>query len=320
MRPPQVNLQHIITFYFVAREGSYSTASDKLCITEPAVNQQIRALELRYGVKLIYVKKKRAYLTRAGEKLFAYAEGLSNKVMMIDNFLKSYMVTTLHIGISGTLMFYLVGIIDKFKELHPAVQVTMRQATSALLVEELTQFRHDICLVGSLPRIDENLRVLRIPEVEQMVFVASPDHALAGDTIVKWEDLTRYPLIIQHEGSCAREIVRRHFTIRRLKPLVGAEVDNIECAKGLARQRKGIALMFLPNVREEVAQGLLKIIPVVDGEIKLGIDILTNKKISQSPLVEAFLNVIREHFNLEILHMDTASVPMSSGNSPTLEE
>jgi len=304
MRPPQVNLQHLISFYFVAREGSYSSASDKLYITEPAVNQQIRALELRYGVKLVYVKKKRAHLTRAGERLFVYAEELFNKVMVIDNFLKSYKVTTLHIGISATLMFYLVGIIDKFKELYPAVQVTMRQATSSILVEELTNFRHDICLVGSMPRIDENLRVLRVPGVEQMVFVASPDHPLASGIMVTWEDLTCYPLIIQHEGSCAREIVRLHFKSRRLKPLVGAEIDNIECAKGLARQKKGIALMFLPNVREEVAQGLLKIIPVVDGVIKLGIDILTNRKISLSPLVEAFLNIIREHFNIEILDLN----------------
>ncbi len=300
VRSPQINLQHIISFYIVAHEESFSTASDKLCISEPAVHQQIRGLELHYGVKLFYVKRKRVHLTKAGEKLLVYAEEIFNQATMTENFLKSYRASILHIGIAGTLVPYLTGIIDKFKELYPTVQVTMREGPSAILVEELSSFRHDICLVGSLPTSDDGLRVLRIPEVERMVFVASPEHPLAGGTAVTWEDLTRYPLIIQHEGSCAREIVYRHFDSRCLKPLVGAEVDNIECAKGLARQKKGIALMFFPNVKEELVIGSLKIIPVVDGDIKLGIDVLMNREIDLSPMMKAFLDVVRAHFNQEL--------------------
>ena len=297
MRLPQINLQHIITFYFVAHEESFSAASGKLYITEPAVHQQIRGLELHYGVKLVYVKRKRVYLTKAGEKLLAYAEEIFNQAMMTENFLKSYRTSILHIGIAGTMMLYLMGIIDRFKELYPSVQVTVREGPSRVLAEELLDFRHDICLVGSLPRIDGSLRVFRIPEVEQMVFVASPEHPLASGPIATWEDLTRYPLIIQHEGSCAREIVHEHFTRRHLQPLIGAEVDNIGCAKGLARQKKGIALMFLPNVKEELALGSLKLIPVVEGEIRLGIDVLTNKEASTTAVTEAFLNIIKEHFH-----------------------
>jgi DNA-binding transcriptional LysR family regulator len=166
-----------------------------------------------------------------------------------------------------------------------------------VLAEELLDFRHDICLVGSLPLVNENLRVFRIPEVEHMVFVASPEHPLASGPAATWEDLTHYPLIIQHEGSCAREIVHEHFTRRNLKPVVGAEVDNIGCAKGLARQKKGIALMFLPNVSEELALGSLKIVPVVDGEIRLGIDVLTNREAASTTVAEAFFNIVKEHFS-----------------------
>jgi DNA-binding transcriptional LysR family regulator len=299
VRPPQVNLQHIITFYFVAREESFSSASEKLCITEPAVHQQIRGLELHYGIKLIYVKKKRAHLTKAGEKLLSYAEILFNHAIATENFLKSYRVSNLHVGIAGTLVVYLMGIIDKFKELYPTVQVIIRQGPSGVLAEELAHFRHDICLVGSLPHVDEGLRVLRIPEVERMVFVTSPEHPLAGGPAATWEDLAHYPLIIQHEGSCAREIVHRHFASRHLEPFVGAEIDNVECAKGLARQNKGIALMFLPNVKEELTLGSLRIIPVVDGDIRLGIDIIMNREAGLSPVMEAFLTVVRQHFNYE---------------------
>jgi hypothetical protein len=70
----------------------------------------------------------------------------------------------------------------------------------------------------------------------------------------------------------------------------------------------GIALMFLPNVKEEIAQGTLKIIPMADGKIKLGIDILTNRMASLSKPGEAFLNVIQEHFGSEVQEISLIGV------------
>jgi DNA-binding transcriptional LysR family regulator len=84
--------------------------------------------------------------------------------------------------------------------------------------------------------------------------------------------------------------------------LIGAEVDNVECAKELARQKKGVALMFLPNIKEEVAFRKLKIIPVKDGEIRLGIDIARNQEMVLSPLSNAFIGVIEKHFGYLLSH------------------
>ena len=306
MPPLQINPQQIISFYFVGVEKSFSTASERLCISEPAIHQQIRALELQFGVRLVYVKKKRACLTKTGEKLFGYAEEFFSQAMMTENFLKGYRLNNLHIGIAGTLLMYLMPIIDKFKESHPTVQVTIHEGPSIILAEELADFKHDICLIGSLNRFDERLRVLRIPEVEQMVFVASPQHPLAKASTVEWEDLVRYPFIAQHKGSVAREVLGQHFKERGLTPSVGTEVDNLECIKGLAREMRGIALMFLPNVRDDLALGRLKIIPLLDGEIRLGIDIVMNRELAMSPVLEAFLKVIREYFHYDPYQISSA--------------
>lgn len=296
MNNPQINVQQLISFYFVAKEKSFSVASEKLFITQPAVTQQIKALETKFNVKLINVKRKRVHLTRAGERLFHYAEEVINHVTMAENFLKSYRLNNLQIGVSSTLVLYFTPVIDKFKELYPSVKVAIREGPSLKLIEDLLEFKLDICLVGTLKEINNRLQVLRIPQVEQMVFVANPDYPLVKKKEVKWEDLVHYPLILQPEGSIARERILEHFRNRNLNPLVGAEVDNVECAKELARQKKGIAFMFLPNVKEELALQKLKIIPVIDGEIRIGIDIAWNKEMSPAPLSNAFLNVIKKHF------------------------
>jgi DNA-binding transcriptional LysR family regulator len=261
------------------------------------VTQQIRALEVQFGVKLVNIKKKRVYLTKAGEKLFVYAEELFDHVIMIENFLKSYRLNNLHIGVAGTMMLYLMGIIDRFKELYPSVQVTVREGPSRVLAEELLDFRHDICLVGPLSNLSERLNAFHIPKVEKLVSVASPEYRLAVESPIKWKDLACYPIIIQPEGSVAYELILNNFSTRGLKPQIGAEVDNIEFAKTLAKQKKGIALMFLPNIREELANGTLTIIPVEGGDIRLGIDVLTNREAASSAMTEALFNIVKEHFS-----------------------
>jgi DNA-binding transcriptional LysR family regulator len=245
-----VNPQHIISFYYVGAEKSFSSASERLCITEPAVHQQIKALEVQFGVKLVYVKKKRVCLTKPGERLFIYAEEFFNQAVIAENFLKSYRLSNLHVAIASSLLLYLMPIIDRFKETHPHVQITIHEGPSLILGEELADFAHDICLIGSFDRF-ERLRVVQIPEVEEMVFVVSPQHPLAKTEEIRWEDIARWPLILQREGSMAREILDQQFAARALKPIIGTEVQNPECIKGLAREGRGLALMFLPSVRED---------------------------------------------------------------------
>jgi len=301
MRLPHINPQHIITFYFVAKETSFSLASEKLCITQSAVTQQIKALELQFKIKLINVKRKRVYLTKAGEHLMGLAEQFLNQTMMIEDYLNSYTLNNLHLGIARSLTRYLTEIIEQFRELHPSVRVTVREGPSNVLAEELLDFQHDICIVGTLAQPNERLRVFRVPHVEKLIFVAGAACPLAVGQTAEWKDLARYPLILQSEGSLARTTVLNQFKSRGLEPVIGTETDNVEWAKDLVRQGKGIALMFLPNVKEELARGLLKIVPIADSEVSYDIDILLNREIPQSPVMEAFLAIVGEHFHYDLI-------------------
>lgn len=301
MNPPQLNLQQVISFHFVAREGSFEQAAESLFITQSAVIQQIRSLEAQFGMKFFTVKKHKAYLTPEGEKFSAYAAEFVHDLMAMETLLKTYRQGTLHIGIASVLMFYMMPVIDRFKELYPSIQVSVREGVSQDLVDELLKFRHDVCCVGqafvdSASYPTGNLSGYRVTKVERMVFVASPDYPLPTDVEAKWDDLAREPLIIQSEGSNARLVVLGHFKKRDLSPIIGTEVDNVEAAKELARQKKGIALMFLPNVREDIAAGRLKVIPVEGGDIRLGIDILENREIALSPPARDFIGLLKDHF------------------------
>lgn len=319
MRVPQLNLQQIISFYYVAREGSYEQAAESLFITQSAVTQQIKSLEVQFGMKFFTVKKHKVYLTTEGERLFTYADEFVRNLMTMETFLKTFRQTTLYLGIAHLLMFYMMPAIDRFKELYPSVKVSVRGGKSVDLVSELLKFKHDICFVGqafvgSASYPTGRLSGYRVTQVEKMVFVASPHYPIRTDVESEWQALAREPLILQSEGSNARMAVLGHFRKRGLNPTVGAEVDDVEAAIELVRQKKGILLTFSPIVREDIASGRLKVIPVAGGDIRIGIDILVNHGVSLSQPAQDFMKLLKDHFG-ELYPLDT-----SANASPSLQD
>lgn len=71
-----MELYHVRAFVTVARLGHVTKAADALCVTQPAVTAQIKALESSLGVALFDRSAGRLTLTRAGDKLLVQAEAL----------------------------------------------------------------------------------------------------------------------------------------------------------------------------------------------------------------------------------------------------
>ncbi|NLW36411.1 LysR family transcriptional regulator [Syntrophorhabdus aromaticivorans] len=296
MKALKINLDQLITFYFIVIEGSLSGASARLCISQPAVTMQIAALQKQFGVKLIRVKKKKVNLTKAGEMLFIHAEEAYRSAMRAESLLHGHRSNNLRIGVAAALMVYLIPVVDQFTELYPSVKVTVREGRSLNIIEELLDFEHDLCIVGAFENVNKELRAFHIPDVERMILVGAPGDPLAQRQMVQWKDLDGYPFILHCEGSIARTVITREFRKRNIKPSISAEIDNIKCMKRLIESGKGVGLMFYPNVKEEIAHHELSIIPLVDGDLKVGIDVIVNRETALSPPAADFLALTGSRF------------------------
>lgn len=69
-----MNLQQLITFCRVLSEGSMTAAAEKLQLTQPAVSQQIRALEDELGVPLLVRGVRNVKPSMQGQVLYDYAK------------------------------------------------------------------------------------------------------------------------------------------------------------------------------------------------------------------------------------------------------
>src|SRR6478735_549234 len=76
--------RRLLTFREVARRGSFSRAAEALALTQPAVSQQIAALEREVGASLLDRGPGGLALTETGELLLAHADALSARLRAAD--------------------------------------------------------------------------------------------------------------------------------------------------------------------------------------------------------------------------------------------
>jgi DNA-binding transcriptional LysR family regulator len=76
--------RRLLTFGAVARAGSFSAAARDLSLTQPAVSQQIAALERELGARLLHRGPGGLSLTDAGALALEHAEALAQRMAIAD--------------------------------------------------------------------------------------------------------------------------------------------------------------------------------------------------------------------------------------------
>jgi len=297
MKPLKLNLNQLITFYSVAVEGSFSLAAEKLCLTQPAVTHQIRTLESCTGVKLVNIRRQRAYLTKAGEGLFSYASEIYEQAENAESFLDKLSEGSLTIGVATTLSPIIALAAGKFEQLFPNVKLSIKNGPSFEIVRELSDLQHNVVFVISLNYKDRKLETIRVSDGERLVLVVSPSFPVNVEKPLKLADLCHYPFLLPREGSATREVLLRAFKAEglELEHYISVELDYLECSRRLAAMGNGIALMPEASVGREVASGELKMLHLAD-DMKVGVDALFRRDAPPHLPGRNFIQLAKEVF------------------------
>ncbi|RAK57123.1 LysR substrate-binding domain-containing protein [Phenylobacterium deserti] len=126
-RRPLPSLTGLRAFEAFARLGSMTGAASELCITHGAVSRQVRALEVRLGVRLVVGPRHDLVLTDAGRQL---AAALTPAFDMVAAALPGAGPDReLVVSCLGTLaMKWLIPRLPDFHERHPGVRVRILES------------------------------------------------------------------------------------------------------------------------------------------------------------------------------------------------
>ncbi len=253
----------LTVFRAVARHMSFSRAAEELLLTQPAVTQQIKALEEQFGRPLFHRGGGRISLTQGGTALLPFAEKI--KVLSDDAFAavaKAYghEAGELSIGASQTIAQYLLPtFIAAFLQRSPQMRVTARSGNSDEMLSALISGEIQLALLeGPQQRSDVHIE----PFMEDnMVLVVPASHEWAGTTI-SVEDLKSQPLLTREFGSGSRRIVEQALTNAGLvaKDLhIRMQFDSTEGLLNAVEAGLGVTFVSRWAVRNQLALGTLKL-------------------------------------------------------------
>lgn len=195
------------TFLTVVKEKSFSKASAKLGISQPAVTQQIKFIEEYLDTKIVERKKNGIKLTKEGEDLHRIALRLDKAIVASEKELLKIINKefTFILGASYAIANYVLpAYLSKIKE-KINNEVYIHAGMSEEIIEELEDKKIDLALIES-PVIHENIIYREWAEDELVVCSSQPIPKQ-----LKREDLFTFDWICRDENSHTRKLVAEAF-------------------------------------------------------------------------------------------------------------
>jgi DNA-binding transcriptional LysR family regulator len=247
------------TFYFVAKCGSISKASEQLYITQPAVSRAIRQLEDALDCPLFVRTSKGVKLTQEGEILSGYVEQAfsfislgERKVSDVRNLLSG----EIRIGASDTICkHYLTPFLKLFNTLHPQIRIHVICPTTPVIISLLKAGKIDIGIIN-LPYEDESLESKSILDIQDC-FVGGQKYRHLSNKLLPLKEITGNPMLLLERGSNSRQYLDRYFKAHAVTVVPDFELGNMDLLVNFAKYDFGIACVIQNFVEEELESGKL---------------------------------------------------------------
>jgi len=196
------------TFLTVVRERSFSKASAKLGISQPAVTQQIKFIENYLDCSIIERKKNGIKLTAEGEELYKVASRLEKEIHSAEQDILKIInkKMTFRLGASFTIGTYIVpGECLNTMSYIINNDVNLSISFSNEVIEKLKDRKLDIGLIES-PIFDHDL-VYREWLEDELIVVSN----VPIQKVLNTEELYNFRWICREESSHTRKVIAEVF-------------------------------------------------------------------------------------------------------------
>ncbi|MGW1404805.1 LysR family transcriptional regulator [Streptomyces sp. NPDC002403] len=287
-----IEARHLRVLRAVAATGSFSAAARELGCTQPAVSQQMKALEASAGTTLLIRTGREMRLTQAGEALVRHASGILAGLTAAEEEVAA--IAGLRAGRVRLVSFpsgsstLVPGALAALREAHPGTRVSLVEAEPPRSVEMLREGDCDIALAfryGTSGTEWDDL-VVRPLLTDRLIGLVPEGHRLSHSAAVGIADLAGESWIAGCP-RCRRQLVEvceeSGFT-----PRIDFATDDYPAVVGLVGAGLGVAVLpelAIESVRPKGAR-TVTVEPAIEREIVA----LTLPDLAQVPAVAATLD------------------------------
>jgi LysR family hydrogen peroxide-inducible transcriptional activator len=194
-------------FCAVARQGTFTRASEVEHVAQPSLSQQIQKLEAELGSRLFDRLPRSAKLTVFGKAFLPKAERILRELDEAKTELQEMAGNEkgdVAVGIIPTIAAYLLPkLLRGFAARHPLITVKIIEDITPTLVQRLHDGTIDLA-VAALPIVGGELATEELFE-EKFYAVLPKAHRRASSKSISLTELNREPFLLLKEGHCFRD-------------------------------------------------------------------------------------------------------------------
>jgi DNA-binding transcriptional LysR family regulator len=258
-----ITFRQLQIFDAVARNLSFTRASEELHLTQPAVSMQIKQLEQSVGLPLFEQLGKKIFLTEAGQEFSRYASAIGSQLdelkQVVDE-MKGLQRGRLTIAVASTANYFVPRLLATFCQRHSDVTVSLDVTNREQLLKGLVENRTDLVIMGQPPE-DMDLVAERFLE-NPLVVIAPPDHLLAKEKNIPLHRLLEETFLVREQGSGTRSAVERFFSANQIALSTPMEMSSNEAIKQGVEAGLGLGIVSMHTLAMELALKRLVILDV----------------------------------------------------------
>ncbi|GAA1356645.1 LysR family transcriptional regulator [Streptomyces beijiangensis] len=287
-----IEARHLRVLRAVAATGSFSAAARELGCTQPAVSQQMKALEASTGTPLLIRTSREMRLTQAGEALVRHAAGILAGLTAAEEEVAA--IAGLRAGRVRLVSFpsgsstLVPTALAALRAAHPGTRVSLVDAEPPRSVEMLREGDCDVALAFryGTPTAEWDDLVVRPLLTDRLVGLVPEGHRLAEAGTVTISDLADEPWIAGCP-RCRRQLVEVCESAG-FQPRIDFATDDYPAVVGLVGAGLGVAVLpelAIESVRPKGARTV-----TVEPAVRREIVALTLPDLAQVPAVAATLD------------------------------
>lgn len=238
-------LRQLSAFAAVARAASFTAAAAELHVSQSSLSRAVADLERLLGAQLLERDTRNVQLTAAGVEALRIADQIVNAhragMKELQRFLLGESGTVAVATLPSVAAVLLPRVISGFRRERPQVAMRIMDGLERSVLDRVLAGDADFAITtfGETSGQLEHRPLAR----DRFVAVLPPEHTLAGQDEVSWEELAAHPYLAVGRDSSVRRLADATFAQLDARTEPAAEAGSVATVGGLVAAGLGVSAM-----------------------------------------------------------------------------
>ena len=291
-----MDIKSLELFLHLANSLHFSKTAQAKHISPSTLSRCIQRTEEELGTSLLVRDNRSVTLTAAGNLFRVYALQQIEQWQQLKNELKSSnneLEGQINLYCSVTAAYsHLPPILDRFRQLHPKIEIKLNTGDSALAVDQVLLNQVDVAITAYPDNFPAGLHFKKMAEIPLSIIAPTITCALTSlvnNSNIDWKNV---PFILPEHGAVRRRFDHWFRKFKVGKPHIYATVAGHEALLSMVALGCGVGIA--PNVVVETSPVRERVKNLVsDATIQsFDLGVCCHKKRLQEPLINAFFSCV----------------------------